>query len=112
MQPTMTEGISTCEIIVRDVGVAGSNPVTPTIDFIKVFPTPLACGSKSESLAVPKTVPVSARENHARFRLSLDAHGKNIDRSHSSRRLGWDSRRNRFCGGCRWLAASRIFLQN
>src|ERR1700728_222839 len=61
---------------IRDVGVAGSNPVTPTIDFIRVF-TPLpAYGARSPRLTVPKTVPVSARKNHARFRLSSDACGR------------------------------------
>jgi prophage regulatory protein len=78
----------------------------------RVFSTISACGSGSKRLTAPEAVPVSARNNRATFRLSLDAHGKNIDRSHSSRRLGWDSRRNRFCGGCRWPAAGRIFLQN
>jgi hypothetical protein len=29
---------------VRDVGVAGSNPVTPTIDLIKFFPTDTLLG--------------------------------------------------------------------
>jgi len=35
-----------------------------------------AYGSRSKRLAVPKTVPVSAPENRAKFRLSLDASGR------------------------------------
>jgi hypothetical protein len=57
---------------VRDVGVAGSNPVTQTTDFIRVFLTQGVRGSRSAVLTVPKTVPVSAQENRARSRLSLD----------------------------------------
>jgi hypothetical protein len=52
---------------IRDVGVAGSNPVTQTIDFIRVFPPCSAYGSRSTKLTVPKTVPVSAPENRANF---------------------------------------------
>ena len=37
-------------VYVRDVGVAGSNPVTPTIDFISVFSSlsPLGVGLQSK----------------------------------------------------------------
>src|ERR1700730_8109724 len=31
--------VNWCACVLRDVGVAGSNPVTPTIDFIRFFPT-------------------------------------------------------------------------
>ena len=58
---------------IRDVGVAGSNPVTPTTDFVIVFSSPSAYGSRSPTLTVPKTVPVSRPENNTKFRLSLDA---------------------------------------
>src|ERR1700674_1200248 len=51
---------------VRDVGVAGSNPVTPTIDFRVHL----------SLLTVPKTVPVLDSENRAKIRLSLDALGR------------------------------------
>jgi hypothetical protein len=44
---------------VRDVGVAGPNPVTPTIDFNRVYTPSLAYGSRCKRLTVPKTVPVS-----------------------------------------------------
>src|SRR5258708_36695826 len=60
----------------RDVGVAGSNPVTPTIDFHRVFLTPPDYGSGSKRLTVPKTVPVLAEENRAIFRLSVDPFGQ------------------------------------
>jgi hypothetical protein len=36
--------IGTFQIYVRDVGVAGSNPVTPTIDFIIFFSTDALAG--------------------------------------------------------------------
>jgi hypothetical protein len=42
----------------RDVGVAGSNPVTPTTDFHRVFAPVLAHGSRYFRIAVPKMVPV------------------------------------------------------
>jgi hypothetical protein len=34
-----------CQNNVRDVGVAGSNPVTPTIDFIRYFSASMPSGS-------------------------------------------------------------------
>jgi hypothetical protein len=46
----------------RDVGVAGLNPVTPTIEFIRVFSPPLAYGSRYFGVAVPKKVPVFGAE--------------------------------------------------
>jgi hypothetical protein len=49
---------------VRDVGVAGSNPVTPTIDLHRVFLTPPDYGSSF------------GREDRAIFRLSVDACGR------------------------------------
>jgi hypothetical protein len=49
-----------CQHYVRDVGVAGSNPVTQTIDFIMVFLPEPAHGSRYFGLTVPKTVPVLA----------------------------------------------------
>jgi hypothetical protein len=60
----------------RDVGVAGSNPVTPTIDLIRIFRPPSTNGSRSKRFTVPKTVPVSAWKNHTMIRLSLDAYGR------------------------------------
>jgi|SRR5208282_6915006 len=57
---------------VRDVGVAGSNPVTPTIDFIRVFQPSAADGSGPAKFAVPETVPVSASKNRSMIRLFLD----------------------------------------
>jgi hypothetical protein len=33
---------TSCQHNLRDVGVAGSNPVTPTIDFHRVFPTSIS----------------------------------------------------------------------
>ena len=50
---------------VRDVGVAGSNPVTPTIDLNRFFQAAVPYGSRSKKLTVPKTVPVSSAENRA-----------------------------------------------
>jgi hypothetical protein len=47
-----------CQHNLRDVGVAGSNPVTPTIDFIRVFPPKYSMGPSAESLWVPDWVPV------------------------------------------------------
>jgi hypothetical protein len=49
------EGYVSC---VRDAGVAGSNPVTLTTDFIRVFAPVLAHGARYFGVAVPKTVPV------------------------------------------------------
>jgi hypothetical protein len=42
----------------RDVGVAGSNPVTPTTDFLRIFPPRYSMGPSYESLWVPDWVPV------------------------------------------------------
>jgi hypothetical protein len=67
------------ESTIRDVGVAGSNPVTPTIDLIIVFSPLPAYGSRSPWLTVPRTVPVSTQENHAGLRLSLAALGHDTD---------------------------------
>jgi hypothetical protein len=54
------------------------NPVTPTIDFNRVFSPPPAHGSRSKRLTVPKTVPVSSAEKRVKFRLCLDAGGQTI----------------------------------
>jgi hypothetical protein len=40
------------------------------------FSTVFVYGSRSKRLTVPETVPVSSPENRVRFRLSLDAKGR------------------------------------
>jgi uncharacterized protein (DUF433 family) len=72
----------------RDVGVAGSNPVTPTIDFIRVFSPPPPYGSRSPRLTVPKTVPVSVQENRSTIRLFLDARGRPVVKGPLQRIVG------------------------
>jgi hypothetical protein len=64
------------DITFRDVGVAGSNPVTQTIDFVSFFQPPSAYGSRAKKFTVPKTVPVSTRKNHLMVWLSLNASGR------------------------------------
>jgi hypothetical protein len=58
---------------VRDVGVAGSNPVTPTTDFVDVFHSINPLGSTLNQPLGSYWGPVSRQKKHARFRLRLDA---------------------------------------
>ncbi len=55
-----------------------TNPFTPTIDSIGIFPRLPACGSRSKKLSVPKTVPVSNRRIQSIRRLCLDICGRAI----------------------------------
>ena len=58
---------------VRDVGVAGSNPVTPTTDFLDVFSWINPRGSMLNQPLGSNWVQFQGPKNHARFRLCLNA---------------------------------------
>ena len=68
------EKIGTVCHYVRDVGVAGSNPVTQTTDFIRVFSPLSTYGSRSSRPTAPKTVPLSAQKIATRVWLALDVY--------------------------------------
>jgi hypothetical protein len=57
---------------VQDVGVAGSNPVTPTTDFLRVFAPVLAHGSRYLGSRFQKRFLFSAQVNRSTIRLFLD----------------------------------------
>ena len=76
MSPNERAAVDLYEKEVRDVGVAGSNPVTPTIDLINIFLESKLLGSRLNEPLGSNWGPLSTPGNHASFRLCLDANGR------------------------------------